>query len=227
MLLENSKRLLGTIRCALFRQHMTYWVEKQPDSKQQLKYYGGIPRLGEVQKLGEAYVYLLSDAASFTTSINIPVNGVIGSKYPLGMFRLRVMLRSKHFVERLHQPWIHSLFSHLWGNSMVELTQCRPVIFEPVLLHQLCHIAQNSHATRPRLAPTTHKPDLLLSSLFIANHPQPPTTATRSHSRFVLIHVSSSTEAARAMTAVTPNINHFTSNAFPVLTDTEPSYVAK
>ena len=60
---------------------MTYWVPQQPDWEQQLKYYGGFPRLAEVQELGGAYVYLLSDAASYTTSIDIPVNGVIGSKY--------------------------------------------------------------------------------------------------------------------------------------------------
>lgn len=60
---------------------MTYWVPQQPDWEQQLKYYGGFPRLAEVQELGGAYVYLLSDAASYATSIDIPVNGVIGSKY--------------------------------------------------------------------------------------------------------------------------------------------------
>lgn len=52
----------------------------EPDWGQKLKYYGGFPRLAEVQALGGAYVYLLSDAASYTTSIDIPVNGVIGSK---------------------------------------------------------------------------------------------------------------------------------------------------
>jgi hypothetical protein len=59
---------------------MTYWVPQQPDWEQQLKYYGGMPRLAQIQELGGAYVYLLSDAASYTTSIDIPVNGVIGSK---------------------------------------------------------------------------------------------------------------------------------------------------
>jgi len=29
----------------LVKTAMTYWVEKQPDWDQQLKYYGGIPRL--------------------------------------------------------------------------------------------------------------------------------------------------------------------------------------
>ncbi|KAG5761745.1 hypothetical protein H9Q72_010139 [Fusarium xylarioides] len=57
---------------------MTYWVPQQPDWEQQLKYYGGMPRLAQIQELGGAYVYLLSDAASYTTSIDIPVNGVIG-----------------------------------------------------------------------------------------------------------------------------------------------------
>ncbi|KAJ5579734.1 short chain alcohol dehydrogenase [Penicillium hispanicum] len=51
---------------------------RQLDWEQQLKYYGGFPRLAEVQELGGAYVYLLSDAASYTTSIDIPVNGAIG-----------------------------------------------------------------------------------------------------------------------------------------------------
>ncbi|KAI9898112.1 hypothetical protein N3K66_006472 [Trichothecium roseum] len=57
---------------------MTYWVPRQPDWDQQLRYYGGMPRLAQVRELGGAYVYLLSDAASYTTSIDIPVNGVIG-----------------------------------------------------------------------------------------------------------------------------------------------------
>ncbi|TKA62606.1 hypothetical protein B0A49_09177 [Cryomyces minteri] len=54
------------------------WSVNQPDWEQQLKYYGGLPRLTEVEELRGAYVYLLSDAASYTTSIDIPVNGVIG-----------------------------------------------------------------------------------------------------------------------------------------------------
>jgi len=69
---------VNSVSPGLVRTAMTYWVEKQPDWEQQLKYYGGIPRLAEVEELGGAYVYLLSDAASYTTSIDIPVNGVIG-----------------------------------------------------------------------------------------------------------------------------------------------------
>lgn len=64
---------------------MTYWVPRQPDWDQQLRYYGGMPRLAQVRELGGAYVYLLSDAASYTTSIDIPVNGVIGSEFPLSL----------------------------------------------------------------------------------------------------------------------------------------------
>jgi NAD(P)-dependent dehydrogenase (short-subunit alcohol dehydrogenase family) len=71
---------VNSVSPGLVRTAMTYWVDQQPDWEQQLKYYGGIPRLAEVQELGGAYVYLLSDAASYTTSIDIPVNGVIGSK---------------------------------------------------------------------------------------------------------------------------------------------------
>lgn len=71
---------VNSVSPGLVKTAMTYWVPQQPDWEQQLKYYGGFPRLAEVQELGGAYVYLLSDAASYTTSIDIPVNGVIGSE---------------------------------------------------------------------------------------------------------------------------------------------------
>lgn len=70
---------VNSVSPGLVNTAMTYWVPQQPDWQQQLKYYGGFPRLAEVQELGGAYVYLLSDAASYTTSIDIPINGVIGS----------------------------------------------------------------------------------------------------------------------------------------------------
>ncbi|BCR87320.1 uncharacterized protein ACHE_31307S [Aspergillus chevalieri] len=69
---------VNSVSPGLVKTAMTYWVPQQPDWEQQLKYYGGLPRLAEVQELGGAYVYLLSNAASYTTSIDIPVNGVIG-----------------------------------------------------------------------------------------------------------------------------------------------------
>ncbi|OOO05693.1 short-chain dehydrogenase/reductase SDR [Aspergillus oryzae] len=69
---------VNSVSPGLVKTAMTYWVPQQPDWEQQRKYYGGFPRLAEVQELGGAYVYLLSDAASYTTSIDIPVNGVIG-----------------------------------------------------------------------------------------------------------------------------------------------------
>ncbi|KAF2267240.1 short chain alcohol dehydrogenase [Lojkania enalia] len=69
---------VNSVSPGLVKTAMTYWVPQQPDWEQQLKYYGGFPRLAEVEELGGAYVYLLSDAASYTTSIDIPVNGVIG-----------------------------------------------------------------------------------------------------------------------------------------------------
>ena len=77
---------VNSVSPGLVNTAMTYWVPQQPDWEQQLKYYGGFPRLAEVQELGGAYVYLLSDAASYTTSIDIPVNGVIGSKLPFVSF---------------------------------------------------------------------------------------------------------------------------------------------
>jgi NAD(P)-dependent dehydrogenase (short-subunit alcohol dehydrogenase family) len=69
---------VNSVSPGLVKTAMTYWVEQQPDWEQQLKYYGGIPRLAEVQEVGSAYVYLLSDAANYTTSIDMQVNGVIG-----------------------------------------------------------------------------------------------------------------------------------------------------
>lgn len=69
---------VNSVSPGLVKTAMTYWVEQQPDWEQQLAYYGGMPRLAAVEELGGAYVYLLSDAASYTTSIDIPVNGVIG-----------------------------------------------------------------------------------------------------------------------------------------------------
>lgn len=77
---------VNSVSPGLVKTAMTYWVPQQPDWEQQLKYYGGIPRLAEVQELGGAYVYLLSDAASYTTSIDIPVNGVIGSEFTFNFF---------------------------------------------------------------------------------------------------------------------------------------------
>lgn len=72
---------VNSVSPGLVKTAMTYWVEQQPDWQEQLKYYRGIPRLAEVEELGGAYVYLLSDAAAYTTSIDIPVNGVIGSAF--------------------------------------------------------------------------------------------------------------------------------------------------
>lgn len=80
---------VNSVSPGLVKTAMTYWVPQQPDWEQQLKYYGGFPRLAEVQELGGAYVYLLSDAASYTTSIDIPVNGVIGSKCFIVLSRFR------------------------------------------------------------------------------------------------------------------------------------------
>jgi NAD(P)-dependent dehydrogenase (short-subunit alcohol dehydrogenase family) len=90
---------VNSVSPGLVNTAMTYWVPQQPDWEQQLKYYGGMPRLGEVEEIAGAYTYLLSDAASYTvsgraqsisyhdtdvllqTSIDIPVNGVIGSEF--------------------------------------------------------------------------------------------------------------------------------------------------
>ncbi|KAE8389487.1 hypothetical protein BDV23DRAFT_184396 [Aspergillus alliaceus] len=68
---------VNSVSPGLVKTAMTYCVPQQPDWEQQLKYYGEIWRFGEVQELGGAYVYLLSDAASYTIFVDIPVIGVI------------------------------------------------------------------------------------------------------------------------------------------------------
>lgn len=57
---------------------LTYYVEKQPDWDTKMKYYGGMPRLALPQELGGAYVYLLSECATYTTGIDIPIAGIVG-----------------------------------------------------------------------------------------------------------------------------------------------------
>lgn len=47
---------VNSVSPGLVNTAMTYWVPQQPDWEQQLKYYGGMPRLAEVQELGGAYV---------------------------------------------------------------------------------------------------------------------------------------------------------------------------
>jgi NAD(P)-dependent dehydrogenase (short-subunit alcohol dehydrogenase family) len=69
---------INSVSPGLVKTAMTYWVPKQPDWELQMKYYGGIGRLAEVEELGGAYVYLLSDAASYTSGVDLPVHGVIG-----------------------------------------------------------------------------------------------------------------------------------------------------
>ena len=58
---------------------MTYFVDQAPDWKLKMQYYGGMPRLADPKELGGAYVYLLSDGASYTTGIDIPVAGIVGA----------------------------------------------------------------------------------------------------------------------------------------------------
>lgn len=58
---------------------MAYYVEKAPDWDLKMSYYGGMPRLAMPQELGGAYVYLLSDTASYTTGIDIPIAGIVGA----------------------------------------------------------------------------------------------------------------------------------------------------
>lgn len=98
---------VNSVSPGLVETAMTYWVPQQPDWEQQLKYYGGMPRLAKVGELGGAYVYLLSEAASYTTSIDIPVNGVIGSKYR--NIYLQKICANRHLLSLLMMEYLNKI----------------------------------------------------------------------------------------------------------------------
>ncbi|KAF2087787.1 dehydrogenase with different specificitie [Saccharata proteae CBS 121410] len=70
---------VNSISPGFVRTQMTYYVERAPDWDLKMQYYGGMPRLALPQELGGAYVYLLSDTASYTTGIDIPIAGIVGA----------------------------------------------------------------------------------------------------------------------------------------------------
>lgn len=70
---------VNSISPGFVRTQMTYFVDQSPDWNLKMQYYGGMPRLADPKELGGAYVYLLSDCASYTTGIDIPVAGIVGA----------------------------------------------------------------------------------------------------------------------------------------------------
>ena len=70
---------VNSVSPGFVRTQMTTYIEGSADWELKKKYYGGMPRLAKPQELGGAYVYLLSDAASYTTGIDIPVAGIVGA----------------------------------------------------------------------------------------------------------------------------------------------------
>lgn len=70
---------VNSISPGFVRTQMTYFVDKAADWNLKMQYYGGMPRLADPRELGGAYVYLLSDSASYTTGIDIPVAGIVGA----------------------------------------------------------------------------------------------------------------------------------------------------
>ena len=70
---------VNSISPGFVKTAMTYYVEKAPDWDLEMQYYGGMARLALPQELGGAYVYLLSDCASYTTGIDIPIAGIVGA----------------------------------------------------------------------------------------------------------------------------------------------------
>lgn len=70
---------VNSISPGFVRTQMTSFVDKAADWHLKMQYYGGMPRLADPRELGGAYVYLLSDCASYTTGIDIPVAGIVGA----------------------------------------------------------------------------------------------------------------------------------------------------
>jgi NAD(P)-dependent dehydrogenase (short-subunit alcohol dehydrogenase family) len=70
---------VNSVSPGFVRTAMTYHLERSEDFELKMKYYGGMPRLADPKELGGAYVYLLSDCASYTSGIDIPVAGVVGA----------------------------------------------------------------------------------------------------------------------------------------------------
>lgn len=70
---------VNSISPGFVKTAMTYFVDQAPDWQLKMQYYGGMPRLADPKELGGAYVYLLSDVASYTTGIDIPVAGIVGA----------------------------------------------------------------------------------------------------------------------------------------------------
>lgn len=70
---------VNSVSPGFVRTQMTTYIEGSSDWELKKKYYGGMPRLAKPQELGGAYVYLLSDAASYTTGIDLPVAGIVGA----------------------------------------------------------------------------------------------------------------------------------------------------
>ncbi|KAJ5925423.1 hypothetical protein N7454_008062 [Penicillium verhagenii] len=70
---------VNSISPGFVRTAMTYYVETAPDWDLKMQYYGGMPRLADPRELGGAYVYLLSNASSYTSGIDIPIAGIVGA----------------------------------------------------------------------------------------------------------------------------------------------------
>ncbi|KAJ4333240.1 hypothetical protein N0V95_009474 [Ascochyta clinopodiicola] len=70
---------VNSISPGFVRTQMTYKIERAPDFAEKMHYYGGMPRLADPRELGGGYVYLLSDSASYTTGIDIPIAGIVGA----------------------------------------------------------------------------------------------------------------------------------------------------
>lgn len=59
---------VNSISPGFVKTAMTQFVDQTPDWNLKMQYYGGMPRLADPKELGGAYVYLLSDVASYTVS---------------------------------------------------------------------------------------------------------------------------------------------------------------
>ncbi|KAF4341195.1 NAD(P)-binding domain protein [Fusarium beomiforme] len=76
---SNMPPRVNSISPGLVKTALTYYVKTSPYWETKMKYYGGMPRLAPPQELGGAQVYLLSEMATYTTDIDIPIAGIFGA----------------------------------------------------------------------------------------------------------------------------------------------------
>jgi NAD(P)-dependent dehydrogenase (short-subunit alcohol dehydrogenase family) len=76
--------LLSGVSAFLSSSILRYFAERPQPASSHIKNvpfsdHASMPRLADPRELSGAYVYLLSDGASYTTGIDTPVAGIVGA----------------------------------------------------------------------------------------------------------------------------------------------------